>query len=94
MIKKKRVEIKILSILKLVSFKSLTGNDFSERSTLAEAQCERNLTVADPGEAPPYFWTKMRPEGPKKIWVLKKQATEVIFGWLIRQMSINQKSVP
>ena len=64
---KKRVEIKILSILKLVSFKSLTGNDFSERSTLAEAHCERNLTVADPGEAPPYFWTKLRPEGPKKI---------------------------
>ena len=48
---KKRVEIKILSILKLVSFKSLTGNDFSERSTLAEAHCERNLTVADPGKA-------------------------------------------
>ena len=62
------MEIKILSILKLVSFKSLTGNDFSERSTLAEAHCERNLTVADPGKAPPYFWTKLRPEGPKKIF--------------------------
>ena len=64
---KKRVEIKLLSILKLVSFKSFTGNDFSEQSKLAEAPCERNLTVADPGEAPPYFLTKLRPEGPKKI---------------------------
>ena len=33
----------ILSILKLVSFESLTGNDFSERDTQAEAHCERNL---------------------------------------------------
>ena len=49
---KKRVQIKILSILKLVSFKSLTGNDLSERGTLAEVQCERNLTVGDSGEAP------------------------------------------
>ena len=37
------VQIKILSILKLVSFESLAGNDFSERGTQAEAQCERNL---------------------------------------------------
>ena len=39
----KRVQIKILSILKLVSFESLAGNDFSERGTQAEAHCERNL---------------------------------------------------
>ena len=36
-------KIKILSILKLVSFESLAGNDFSERVTQAEAHCERNL---------------------------------------------------
>ena len=36
----KRVQIKILSILKLVSFESLAGNDFSERGTQAEAHCE------------------------------------------------------
>ena len=39
----KGVQIKILSILKLVSFESLAGNDFSERGTQAEAHCERNL---------------------------------------------------
>ena len=33
----KRVQIKILSILKVVSFESLAGNDFSERGTQAEA---------------------------------------------------------
>ena len=37
------MQIKILSILKLVSFESLAGNDFSERGTQAEAHCERNL---------------------------------------------------
>ena len=37
------VQIKILSILKLVSFESLAGNDFSERGTQAEAHNERNL---------------------------------------------------
>ena len=40
----KRVQIKILSILKLVSFESLAGNDFSEQGTQAEAHCERNLS--------------------------------------------------
>ena len=40
---KKRVQIKILSILKVVSFESLAGNYFSERGTQAEAHCERNL---------------------------------------------------
>ena len=39
----KRVQIKTLSILKLVSFESLARNDFSERGTQAEAHCERNL---------------------------------------------------
>ena len=39
----KGVQIKILSILKLVSFESLAGNDFSERGTQAEAYCYRNL---------------------------------------------------
>ena len=39
----KRVQIKIPSILKPVSFESLAGNDFSERCTQAEAHCERNL---------------------------------------------------
>ena len=38
----KRVQIQILSILKLVSFASLAGNDFSERGTQAKAHCERN----------------------------------------------------
>ena len=37
------VQIKILSILKPVSFESLAGNDFSERGMQAEAHCERNL---------------------------------------------------
>ena len=37
------MQIKILSISKLVSFESLAGNDFSERGTQAEAHCERNL---------------------------------------------------
>ena len=41
----KRVQIKILSILKLVSFESLTWNDFSERGTEVEAQWERNLQL-------------------------------------------------
>ena len=31
------------------------------------------VAVVDPGEgsggaAPPYFWTKLRPKGPKKYW--------------------------
>ena len=39
----KWVQIKILSILKLVSFESLAGNDFSERGSQAEAHCKRNL---------------------------------------------------
>ena len=39
----KRVQIKILSILKLFYFKGLAWNDFSERGTQAEAHCERNL---------------------------------------------------
>ena len=39
----KRLLRRLLSILKLVSFESLAGNDFSERGTQAEAQCERNL---------------------------------------------------
>ena len=39
----KRVQIKILSILKVVSFESFAGNGFSERGTQAEAHCERNL---------------------------------------------------
>ena len=37
------MQIKILSIFKLVSFESLAGNDFSERGTQSEAHCERNL---------------------------------------------------
>ena len=37
------VQIKILSILKLVSFESLAWNDFSERGTQAEAHRKRNL---------------------------------------------------
>ena len=41
----KRVQIKIQSILKLVSFESLAGNDFSQRGTKAEASCERNLQL-------------------------------------------------
>ena len=35
--------LSILSILKVVSFESLAGNDFSERGAQAEAHCERNL---------------------------------------------------
>ena len=32
-----------------------------------------SVTVADPGKGlggppPPYFWTKLRPDGPKKIF--------------------------
>ena len=34
------MQIKILSILKLVSFESLAGNDFSEWGTQAEAHCK------------------------------------------------------
>ena len=37
------MQIKILSILKLVSSESLAWHDFSERGTQAEAHCERNL---------------------------------------------------
>ena len=37
------MQVEILSMLKLVSFESLTGNDFSERGTQAEAHCERIL---------------------------------------------------
>ena len=35
--------IKTLSILKMVSFESLAGNDSSERGAQVEAHCERNL---------------------------------------------------
>ena len=42
-----RVQIKIPSILKVVLFESLAGNDFSERGTQAEAHCERNLNSAN-----------------------------------------------
>ena len=35
--------LSILSILKVVSFESLAGNDFSERGTQVQALCERNL---------------------------------------------------
>ena len=38
------VQIKILSFLKLVSFESLAGNDFSERGSQAETHCKRNLS--------------------------------------------------
>ena len=41
----KQVKIKILYILKLVSFDSLAGNDFSEWGMQAEARCERNLQL-------------------------------------------------
>ena len=41
------MQIKILSILKLVSSESLAGNDFSERGTQAEAHCEVNCEVLD-----------------------------------------------
>ena len=43
----KRVQIKVLSILKLVSFESLARNDFSECGTQAERldPCERNLQL-------------------------------------------------
>ena len=39
----KRVQVEILSMLKLVSFESLAKNDFSELGTQAKAHCERNL---------------------------------------------------
>ena len=39
----KRMQVEILSMLKLVSFESLAKNDFSERDKQAEAHCERNL---------------------------------------------------
>ena len=38
------MQIKILSILKLVSFESLAENDFSERGTQAEATQQRKTT--------------------------------------------------
>ena len=41
----KQVQIKILSILKMGSFESLSGNDLSERGTQAEAHCERNFQL-------------------------------------------------
>ena len=37
------MQIKTLSILQVVSFESLAGNDFSERVAQPEAHCERNL---------------------------------------------------
>ena len=37
------MQIKILSILKLVSFESLAENDFSEWGTQAEAHCETSI---------------------------------------------------
>ena len=43
---------------------------FASKLLKDRADWER-LTVADPGERPalPYFWTKLRPEGPKKIFL-------------------------
>ena len=35
------------------------------RSRVTLGKKSQLTAVADPGEAPPYFWTKMRPEGPK-----------------------------
>ena len=43
----KRVQIRIPSVLKVVLFESIAGNDFSERRTQAEAHCERNLNSAN-----------------------------------------------
>ena len=43
-------------------------------TTTKTIHCEYESPVADPGErpggagSPPYFWTKLRPEGPKKFW--------------------------
>ena len=36
-----------MSILNVVLFERLVGNDFSERGTQAEAHCERNLSSAN-----------------------------------------------
>ena len=44
---------------------------FASKLLKDRADWER-LTVADPGERPalpPYFWTKLRPEEPKKIFL-------------------------
>ena len=43
---------------------------FASKLLKDRADWER-LTVADPGErpAPSYFWTKLRPEGPKKMFL-------------------------
>ena len=49
----KREQIKIQSILKLVSFENLAGNDFSERSTQAEAHREKK-----PQSPTVKYWTK------------------------------------
>ena len=38
------MQVKILSILKVLSFESLARNDFSERDTQAEAHYERNTS--------------------------------------------------
>ena len=39
------MQIKILSILKVVSFESLAGNDFCERGTQAEALCSLLIAI-------------------------------------------------
>ena len=48
-----------------------------------------SILVADPGEGPeepallpPYFWTKLRPEGPKNIFL--KNAPRLIRYWISR----------
>ena len=40
-----------------------------QQARLRVALCKKSqiTPVPDPGEAPPYFWTKMRPEGPKSF---------------------------
>ena len=53
----------------MLGFKGLNGHPWDQkRPPINRGVC----TVVNPGEgprgpAPPYFWTKLRPEGPKKF---------------------------
>ena len=39
-----------------------------DHEVIRNSRTKSIFSAADPGEGPPYFWSKLRPEGPKKIF--------------------------
>ena len=76
------MQIKIPSILKVVSFESLAGNDFSERGTQEEAHCERNLNRQLRSIRPSPFFFRLASNAFSDIgsvgWIEKKKLKKKI----------------